>query len=252
MNVQMHTSLFPHNIISNVSEEDRKTTDLLLKSVSLFEKASGRLVYAVEYCQNEVIYISDRLRLFLGINESLEHVSIHDFYENYFGSSDILKLQDYREKSASIFHAFMQEEVPVYAFRCDINIHIGGEKKLYNLCAIPLQRTTDGKLLVMECILSPSSEKKSGNAIIYIIDTKTYYVFDEESKTWNEYVAATLNEREKKIVELSAQGYKEEYIAQMLCKSIHSIKATKQQLFEKLHVKNITEALMLCLNHNLL
>ncbi len=62
----------------------------------------------------------------------------------------------------------------------------------------------------------------------------------------------TLTEGEKSVITLSIQGYIMSEIADKMCMSPDTIKKYRKQLFEKLGVRNITEAIIAATNNKLL
>ena len=62
----------------------------------------------------------------------------------------------------------------------------------------------------------------------------------------------TLSETEREVLRLSAQGYTMNDIADRLCKSVDTIKACKRNLFAKMGVKNIAEALFHATNYQMI
>ena len=56
----------------------------------------------------------------------------------------------------------------------------------------------------------------------------------------------------ERLLALSAQGFTELEIAARINKSHNTLKTYKRNLFRKLQVDNITEAMMFCLNHALI
>ena len=52
-----------------------------------------------------------------------------------------------------------------------------------------------------------------------------------------------LKPEEKQVLTLSSQGYTMNEIADKMCRSVDSVKFYRRNLFERLEVKNITEAL---------
>lgn len=84
------------------------------------------------------------------------------------------------------------------------------------------------------------------------INQPFYWEYSFKSRRWNERREIVLNEREKDILTLSVRGYTMNDIADELCMSIDTVKFHKKKLFEKLQVKNITEALYFATNHKLI
>ena len=61
-----------------------------------------------------------------------------------------------------------------------------------------------------------------------------------------------MSETEREVLRLSAQGYTMNEIADRLCKSVDTIKACKRNLFAKMGVKNIAEALFHATNYQMI
>ena len=62
----------------------------------------------------------------------------------------------------------------------------------------------------------------------------------------------TLTDGEKSVLTLSIQGYTMAEIADKLCLSTDTIKKYRQRIFEKLDVRNITEAIIAVTNSKLI
>ena len=69
---------------------------------------------------------------------------------------------------------------------------------------------------------------------------------------WEKKEGITLSETERDVLRLSAQGYTMNDIADRLCKSVDTIKACKRNLFAKMGVKNIAEALFHATNYQMI
>ena len=72
-----------------------------------------------------------------------------------------------------------------------------------------------------------------------------------EAHRWKSRETITLKPEEKQILTLSAQGYTMKEIAEQMLRSFDTIKFYRRQIFEKLDVQNITEALALATNYGL-
>lgn len=60
------------------------------------------------------------------------------------------------------------------------------------------------------------------------------------------------SERELQVIGLRAQGYSEKEIAHMLCRSASTIKCHSKSIINKLHAKNMTNAVYLAQKQGLL
>ncbi|MDR1645366.1 MAG: LuxR C-terminal-related transcriptional regulator, partial [Tannerellaceae bacterium] len=103
--------------------------------------------------------------------------------------------------------------------------------------------TKEGKVWLALCTASISSQVKAGNIEIARKGYNKRWVYSLEGNKWKECVGIELKDAEKDVLRLSAQGYTMNEISNLLCKSLDTIKGYKRQLFEKLDVDNITEAI---------
>ena len=73
----------------------------------------------------------------------------------------------------------------------------------------------------------------------------------QEAHRWKSRETITLKPEEKQILTLSAQGYTMKEIAEKMLRSFDTVKFYRRQIFEKLDVQNITEALSLATSYGL-
>lgn len=79
-----------------------------------------------------------------------------------------------------------------------------------------------------------------------------YYEFNMTTRRWNKMTMPTLTTGEKNVITLSIQGYTTAEIADRLFLSPDTVKKYRQRLFEKLKVRNISEAIAVATNSKLL
>lgn len=72
-----------------------------------------------------------------------------------------------------------------------------------------------------------------------------------EAHRWKSRETITLKPEEKQILTFSAQGYTMKEIAGQMLRSFDTVKFYRRQIFEKLDVQNITEALSLATSYGL-
>jgi DNA-binding NarL/FixJ family response regulator len=73
-----------------------------------------------------------------------------------------------------------------------------------------------------------------------------------ESHKWKKVLNVWLTEREHSILALSAQGYSIKAISMRLHIAEVTVKFHRNKLFEKLGVNNITKALSMAINYDLI
>jgi len=101
-------------------------------------------------------------------------------------------------------------------------------------------------------VVSLSSHSAPGNIIFRKLNQTAFWEYSLKSHHWKENAGVILSEREKEVLSLSAQGYSMNEIADKLFISTDTIKFHRKNVFEKLQVKNITEALSFATNYKLI
>lgn len=101
-------------------------------------------------------------------------------------------------------------------------------------------------------MVSLSTRVNAGHIEIRRTGHKGYWTYLLDQHKWEECKGITLNDKEKDILTLSAQGYTMNEIADKLCIAIDTVKYYKRKIFERMEVKNITETLSFAINYKLL
>ena len=116
----------------------------------------------------------------------------------------------------------------------------------------PLVLNDLGQVWLALCTVSLSSRKEAGHIEFRHLGTSQYSVYSLAEHQWIEQEEIKLKPEEKEVLVLSARGYTMKEIAEKVCKSIDTVKFYRKQVFEKLEVENITEALSFAINYGLL
>jgi DNA-binding NarL/FixJ family response regulator len=84
------------------------------------------------------------------------------------------------------------------------------------------------------------------------VGTPDYVEYNRNTHRWDKRQMPTLTDGEKAVLTLSIQGYTMSEIADRICLSPDTIKKYRQRIFEKLDVRNISEAIVAATNNKLL
>ena len=79
-----------------------------------------------------------------------------------------------------------------------------------------------------------------------------FYEYSRSQKQWEHQDGVALSDTERRVLWLSAQGMSADGIADIICKSVDSVKTYKKRLFKELGVSCIPEALIFAINNRLL
>ena len=128
----------------------------------------------------------------------------------------------------------------------DFHILTSERPLLINHKITPLVLTADGRAWLALCTVSLSSHKEAGQIRFRILGQSGYRQYSLTAHRWQPCEGVTLTPEEKQVLTLSAQGYTMKEISDHICRSFDTVKFYRRQLFEKLDVANITEAIAFC------
>jgi DNA-binding CsgD family transcriptional regulator len=113
--------------------------------------------------------------------------------------------------------------------------------------------TTDGQLNGLGlCFLSSSVMKESGNLRLYYKENSHFDAYSAESGKWKKQKIEPLSDRQRLILLYSKGGDSAQEIADLLSISIKTLETGKTNIFKKLGVKTIQQAIVLSTNQRLL
>jgi DNA-binding CsgD family transcriptional regulator len=101
-------------------------------------------------------------------------------------------------------------------------------------------------------MLTLAVTKKSGNLNVYYKKTPDFDEYSIESKKWKRQQIAQLTEQEISILKLAKQGMNNKKIADKLSLSYGRLKNIITEIYENLHVKSMSQAVIFATNHLML
>jgi DNA-binding NarL/FixJ family response regulator len=111
----------------------------------------------------------------------------------------------------------------------------------------------DGKVQAALCSMVISPTSKSGNLTVFHKASTSCYIYSFEKKIWQLMPVIQLTNREKDILKLAKQGIRgAEKMANILHSSKNTIRNQREQLFQKLNVHSMEEAIIFAINRRLL
>lgn len=93
------------------------------------------------------------------------------------------------------------------------------------------------------CVISTLTSGKPGHAYIKMTDTGTVYEYMPVSQRFVEVKTQKLTSKANQVLKMASHGRTEPEIAQELGISINTVKYHKKQIFARLGVRNIAEAI---------
>lgn len=219
--------------------------------VDSFNRLTDHYTYfIVDYCNNKFLYVSENVNKWCSMNSSQIKELGRRFYREFIPHSEQGLLIEINKKALDFFYKIPLSERLNYCLSFDLNIVNVEKKNLAHHSITPISLTNEGNIKYALYAITIASNKDSGNVFIKKAGSKIQYEYSIVNHEWIRQVCASLSPMEKDIIKLSAQGHTATNIADKLCKSVDTVKATKRELFHKLKVRNITEALYKLVNEN--
>jgi len=243
---------FGKNTVSSLSEAENLQTRNYIEVLQAVSRLTYMSMYVIDYQRKEFEYVSDNPLFLCGYTPEEVRRLGYVFYFKHVSPHDLEMLIKVNEMGFNFFDRIPLALRKKYSISYDFHLLNKGEKVLVNHKLTPIFMTAAGKIWKALCIVSLSVHSSSGNIILSKEGEDLFWELDLPSGEWHKSEKITLSDRELQILRLHAQGLSIRQIADHLFIAVDTVKFHRRKLFEKLHVKNISEALAYATNHKLL
>lgn len=252
MDININDFFWVKNSRANITEENYKIVEYLVDAAKAFARSTYRCVYIIDYCKRNFAYVSDEFAALCGEPISKAQNFDHGLYLNHVPRQEFEMLTEIHKSGFEMFSTFPISERKEYSFQYDFHITRGNKTRLMHHTLTPLTLDGDGKIWLALCTISISSRKTPGHLVIGKKGNSAFYQYNLQNHKWEKQDAIALSDAEREVLILSTQGYTMTDIADVMCKSVDTIKTYKRNLFTKLGGKNIAEALYCAINYKLI
>ena len=240
------------NTISGVNEKDKKQQFDYLDCIRAFARATYKSIYVIDYMEQGFEYVSDNPLFLCGNTAQQVQEMGYGYYFTYVPEQDIELLLKVNAVGFEFYEKIPLEERASYSISYDFHLkNPEGKTILVNQKLTPIFFTSEGKIWKALCIVSLSSERAAGNIRIYKSGENKICRYNLQENSWQTDQKMTLSDRETEILQLSARGYTINEIAQAIFISPDTVKFHRRNLFEKMRVNTMTEAIAYAVNNNL-
>lgn len=242
----------PDNEIRLVKELDYSCVNEYIDSAEAFSRASYQSVYIIDYFKHNFLYVSPNPMFLCGL--SPEHVKElgYRFYLDCVPENEQSLLLMLNKAGFSFYNELPVIDRKKWYISYDFHILNDGRKILVNHKLTPLALTSDGRIWLALCVVSAATHTDAGHIEMHRADSSEYYVYNVVSRKWHKREMPMLTDSEKSVLSLSIQGYTMAEIAEKICLSPDTIKKYRQRIFDKLDVRNISEAIVAATNNKLI
>lgn len=240
------------NAVHGVTEEDYEKINFLISTVKAFARSTYQSVYVIDYFKEGFAYVSDNLAYLCGHPAERIKEFGYELYINHVPDRDLEMLKEINKKGFDFINELPAEERMEYSITYDFHLMNGRRQRLVSHRITPLVLTGDGRVWLALCTVAMSAHDKPGNIIMKKEKCNTFYEYSLDRHKWIKKAGIALSDTERDVLMLSTQGYTMNDISDRLCKSVDTIKACKRNMFAKMNVRNIAEALSYAINYRLI
>lgn len=248
-----NSTLLTKNHIGKISDDERIQQSDYLDAVRAFARLTYESVYIINYETMTFDYVSENPLFLCGYSPEEVMALGYEFYFKNVPEEDLILLNTINELGFDFFKNIPGEEKILYSITYDFHLlNNGGKKTLINHKLTPLLLTRDKKMWKAMCVVSISHHKSPGNIYIYKQGSDETWELDLKDKRWHKSVKPRLTERELEVLRLYAQGLSIHEIAEKVSVVPDTVKYYRRQIFDRLNVNTIEEALSYAVHSKIL
>ena len=241
--------LFPEiTSITYISSNEQKEEIDVINHVKAFARTTSYGICVLDYLNKDILFLSDSItrlnEIITGCHCDLNNIEIQE--------KDLKLLAEVNASAFKYLYSLPIEERKKYLFSYDINIIYEKNKNIrFHYNSTPISLTEDGKILYIICLISPTAGNTRQNFRIKKQHAHYYLEYNFQKHKWEEQQCVLLTQTERQVLLLSTSGFTMHAIANIIYRSLDSIRTYKRAIFSKLKVKRITEAIAYINNYNM-
>ncbi|MGG5506328.1 MULTISPECIES: response regulator transcription factor [unclassified Myroides] len=223
-----------------------------LKTIKALSRMTCNTIYVVDYQKKVFEYVSNNPLFLCGHSAKTVKKMGFDFYLKYVAKADLNLLLKINTVWMDFFTCYALKRKKKYAISCDFHlIDQQGSSNLVHQETIPLFLNDKGEIGKAISVVSLSQAQNPGNIKISTKGDAIVYTYNLKGGFWQKEGKVCLTAREKDIIRLAARGYTMKEISQLLFISFGTVKFHRRNVFDKLGVKTMTEAVMYVMQNRL-
>ncbi len=238
--------------MDGIGDADYANINLIIEAATAFERSTYQCVYIVDFYRKNFLYVSNNIAKLCGIDaEKIKNFG-YRFYIDFVPKDDLKMILQMDKYCFERLYKMSPDERKLCTFSYNFHFMHGNRCKLINHQLSPLILTKQGKVWLAICTISLAAGNETGTIVMKKADTDSYFELSLPGGKWNEYDEIALSDIEQEVLSLSTQGYTMNDIAKKIYKSFDTVKAYRRNIFRKMNVHSIAEALAYAQNHRLI
>lgn len=243
--VKMEKLFFePVDFKSKKLQKDYESIRSCIETLDALSRSSHLSIYVIDYFKKNFLYMSPN-HIFLNSASLAEVLEMgYLYYKKYVPKDEYKLLIDINRVGFDFFYNLPVEERLSYTISYDFNIITGQNKKIrVNHKLTPIRLNKLDQVWLAMCVVSISPRVEKDIITISKLNSNKKYTYNFISRKWVKDENISLTDKEKDILRLAAQGLSNSEIAGQLFCDVNTIKFHRKNIFSKLKVRNIVEAL---------
>ena len=225
-----------------------------IDALEAMARANNLSIYVIDYYKQNFLYVSSDFMFLNGHTVDEIKEMGYAYYTNFVPVEDLRFLKLINKKGFEFFYQTPPEDRLKYSISYDFYItDIKHKKKtLVNHKLTPIKLNSRNQVWLAICVISPVHQKTYGEVVIHKSDSNQIHVFDRFLQQWFQMEKLVFSDVDLEILKLSALGYSNSGIAEKMYYDENTIKYHKKQIFARMKVKNITEAVVYAMGHKII
>ena len=239
------------NKVKLADELDYSRVGEYIRSAEAFSRSTYQSVYIIDYFKQNFLYVSPNPMFLCGLSpEEMKELG-YRFYLEYVPEDEQQMLLSLNEAGFNFYSNIPLEDRKNWMISYDFHILNNGHPILINHKLTNLALTSDGRVWLALCVVSASNHITPGHIEMHHVGTSEYFEYNLITRRWTKRQVPALTQSEKAVLTLSIQGYTINEIADKMFLSTETIKKYRKAIFDKLDVKNMSEAIVAATNNKL-
>lgn len=215
-----------------------------LKITNALIQILGCGIFVVDYENGKILISSEIIAQMCGLTQEEIDTKSFDVYINHIPKDDYKMLTEVNNAYFKFIKRMSDEEI----LKSILSYNYHFDSLLMHQSFKPIY-VENGVIKLGVFVITMSSDNVLGNVQLRSVDSHDYYEYCLDSGTWHYKEGIVLSSTEKLILLLSAQGRSTKNIGDEIHQTESNVKYCKKNLFKKMGVGNISEALICAINN---
>lgn len=244
----------PQDVRPQIGDEQYCGLQPYIDSAKAFAQITYKSLYIIDYNRMNFLYVSDNPLFLCGESVATVQQEGYDFYYNHVPEEDLEFLSQVNRAGFDFFKGIAVSERTQYtiSYNFRVNKQESKERVLINHQITPLKLDSMGNIWLALCLVSLAPSQERGVAYMTAVNSNTMWQFSLKSGRWKQVESIVLSEYEKAVIRLANQGLSVGEIANEINRSEDSVKGYRKNIFQKLGVGNISEAIAVATHRRLI